>query len=161
MDFNFQYRITYENGQFNDRPHEMTVQITMDEYKKIVLGVLEGRRIEEIDNISEAVEKMTEIVRYIDSWINMDGSQRTTPLKKARSISELEFFLPMTEYERLKNMQNPKEVFERHEEHMTIYRNDGSSVMIRYEYGQVKVTDSRNPCLCKTREADYFISTIV
>lgn len=161
MDFQFQYRITYENGQFYDRPHVMTVQITMDGYKKIVLGVLEGKRIEEIDDISETIEKMTEIVHYIDRWINMNGSQRTTPLKKARIISGLEFFIPMSDYKRLKNMQNPKEVFERPEEHMTIYRNDGSSVMIRYEYGQVKVTDSRNPCSCKICEADYFISTIV
>ena len=161
MDFQFQYRITYGNGQFYDRPHVMTVQIPMDDYKKIVLGVLEGKRIKEIDDISETIEKMTEIVRYIDSWINMNGSQRTMPLKKARIISELEFFIPMSEYKRLKNMQNPMEVIERPEEHMSIYRNDGSSIMIRYEYGLVRVTDSRNPCSCKIREADNFISTIV
>ncbi len=161
MEFQFQYRITYGNGQFYDRPHVMSVPITMDEYKKIILGVLEGKRIEEIDDISKTVEKMTEMVRYIDRWININGSQRTKPLKKARIISELEFFIPMSEYKRLKNMKNPIEVFERPAENMTIYRNDGSSVMIKYEYGQVKVTDSRNPSLCKIREADYFISTIV
>lgn len=161
MDFKFQYRITYGNGQFYDRPHVMTVQIPMDEYKKIVLGVLEGKRINEIDDISKSVEKMTEIVHYIDSWINMNGSQRTKPLMKTRSISKLEFFLTMLDYQRFKEMKNPMEVFERPEEHMMIYRNDGSSVMIRYEYDQVKVTDSRNPSSCKIREADYFISTII
>src|SRR5690606_35982141 len=136
MDFHFQYRITYENGQFYDRPHVMTVQITKDEYKKIVLGLLEGKRIEEIDDISEAIGKMTDIVQYIDSWINMNGSQRTTRLKKARVISDLEFFLTMSEYKRLAKIQNPREVFERPEEHITIYRNDGSSVVISCEYGQ-------------------------
>ncbi len=75
MEFQFQYRITYGNGQFYDRPHVMTVQISMDEYKKIILGVLEGKRIEKIDDISEAIEKMTEMVHYIDRWINMNGSQ--------------------------------------------------------------------------------------
>lgn len=44
---------------------------------------------------------------------------------------------------------------------MTIYRNDGSSVMISYEHGQVKVTDSKNPCSSIIREADFFISIIV
>ena len=161
VNFQFQYRITYGNGKSYDRPHIMIVQITLDEYKKIVLGVMEGKRIEEIDDISEAIEKMTEVVRYIDSWININGSQRTTRLKKARIISELEFFIPTSEYKRLKNMQNPIEVFERPEEYMTIYRNDGSSITIRYEYGQVKVTDSRNPCSSIIREADYFISTII
>ncbi len=161
MEFQFQYRITYGNGQFYDRPHVMTVQISMDEYKKIILGVLEGKRIEKIDDISEAIEKMTEMVHYIDRWINMNGSQRTMPLKKARIISELEFFIPMSEYKRLKNMQNPIEVFERPAENMTIYRNDGSSVMIKYEYGKVEIIDSRNPCSSIIREADYFISAIV
>lgn len=90
-----------------------------------------------------------------------DRSQRTVPLKKARTISKLEFFIPVAEYKRLKNMQNPIEVFERPSEEMTIYRNDGSSVIIKYEYGQVKVTDSRNPSSSIVRDADYFISTIV
>jgi len=161
MDFQFQYRITYGNGQFYDRPYVMNVQITKDDYKKIVLGVLEGKRIEEIDNISEIIEKMTEIVHYIDRWTNMNGSQRTTCLKKERVITELEFFLPMSDYKRLKKIQNPKEVFERPEEHMTIYRNDGSSVTISCEFGQVKVTDSRNPGCYSVRELDYFLSGIV
>ncbi len=161
MDFQFQYRITYENGQFYDRPHVMTVTITKDDYKNIILGVLDGKRIEEIDNISETIEKMTEIVQYIDSWINMNGSQRTSRLKKARVINDLEFFLPLSDYKRFEKMQNPMEVFKRPEEHMTIYRNDGSSVMISCEYGQVKVTDSRNPSSCIVREADYFLSTVL
>ncbi|WP_197715778.1 hypothetical protein [Petrocella atlantisensis] len=135
--------------------------IPMDDYKKIVLGVLEGKRIEEIDDITETIEKMTETVQYIDSWINMNGTQRTKPLKKARVISKLEFFIPLSEYKRLNNLQKPMEVFERPEEHMTIHRNDGSSIIISYEYGQVKVTDSRNPSSCMIREADHFISTIV
>ena len=91
----------------------------------------------------------------------MNGSQRTKPLKKPRCISKLEFFIPMSDYQCLKEMQNPMEVFVRPEEHMTIYRNDGSSVMISNEYGQVKVTDSRNPSSRIIREADHFISTIV
>lgn len=161
MDFQFQYRITYENGQFYDRPHVMTVQITKDEYKKIVLGLLEGKRIEEIDDISEAIGKMTDIIQYIDSWINTNGSQRSKRLKKPRVISELEFFLPMSEYKRLSKIQNPRDVFERPEEHMTIYRNDGSSIMISCEFGLVRVTDSRNPCCCKVHEADQFLSTIL
>lgn len=57
-------------------------------------------------------------------------------------------------------MRNPMEVFERPVEQMTIYRNDGSSVMISYEYGQVKVIDSKSPNSSKTCGADYFISTI-
>lgn len=64
MDFNFCYRITYESGQFYDRPHMLTVQITKEEYKKIMRGVLEQTPIEQIEGISDVITKMTEIVYY-------------------------------------------------------------------------------------------------
>lgn len=57
MRFRFQYRITYGNGIFYDRQHVMSVQIPVDDYKKIVLGVLEGKRIEEIDDITDTIDK--------------------------------------------------------------------------------------------------------
>lgn len=161
INFQFQYRITYGNGKSYDWPHVMNVQITMDEYKMIVLGVIKGKRISEIDDISESIKKMTEIVHDIDSWSNLNGSNRTKPLKKARNILELEFFLTRTDYQRFKKMQNPMEVLERPEDFMTIYRNDGSSVLISYEYGQVKIVDSRNPRLRRIHDADNFLSIIV
>ena len=160
MDFYFQYRITYDNGQSYDRPNLMTVDITKDEYKRIVLGVMAGKKIHEIEGITEPLEKMTAIVHDIDSWINMNGSQRNKPLKKARNISDLEFFLTMSDYKRFKKMDNPAEMLDRPEDHMTIYRNDGSSVLISCEFGQVKVVDSRKPTTSIIYEADYFLSIV-
>ena len=160
MNFYFRYRITYDNGQFYDRPHLMSVDITKDEYKRIVLGVMAGKQINEIEGITEPLEKMTAIVHNMDRWINMNGSQRNKPLKKARNISDLEFFLTMSDYKRFEKMDNPAEVIDRPEEHMTIYRNDGSSVLISYEYGQVKVVDSRKPTTSIISEADYFLSIV-
>lgn len=161
IDFQFRYRVTYANARFCERPHVVMAKIPLDEYKRIVKGVLEGKLINEIDNINESIETMTEMVYYTDSWINMNGSQRTEPLKKSREISELEFFLPDSELKRLREMKDPMKTFERPEQHMTIYRNDGSRVEIRYEYGQVKVVDSRKPNSHIIRESDYFISLIV
>lgn len=161
IDFQFQYRITYADGRFYDRAHVVTVRIPMDEYKRIIQGVLEGEQINEIDNITEAIEVMTGMVYYIDSWINMNGSQRTEPLKKVRKISEIEFFLPDSEYKRLKEMKDPMKTIDRREQHMTIYRDDGSSVEISYEYGQVKVADSRKSNSRIIREVDSFLSLII
>lgn len=162
MDFQFQYRITYGNGQCYDRNEQvLTVPISMDEYKEIIQGVLAGKQIEEINGISETIEKMIEFVQDHDRWIHVNGTQRTTPLKKARVISELKFFMPVSEINRLRKMKNPMEVLERAEEHMTIYRNDGSSVIISYAYGQVKVIDSRRPSSYTTCEADHFISKMI
>ncbi len=161
IDFQFQYRITYADGRFYDRPHVVTARISMDEYKRIIQGVLEGKLINEIDNITKAIEKMTGMVCYIDSWVNMNGSQRTEPLKKARKIAELEFLLPDSEYKRLRKMKDPMKTFDRPEQHMTIYRDDGSSVEISYEYGQVKVVDSRKSNSRIIREVDSFLSLII
>jgi hypothetical protein len=90
----------------------------------------------------------------------MNGSQRNKPLKKARNISDLEFFLTMSDYKRFKKMDNPAEMLDRPEDHMTIYRNDGSSVLISCEFGQVKVVDSRKPTTSIIYEADYFLSIV-
>lgn len=161
ISINFEYRVTYENGKIYDRSHTLAAQITLDEYKKIIIGVLDGKQINEIEDISEALEKMSETVHYMDGWTNMDGSRRTKPLKKSRCILELEYFLTTSDYNRFKKMKNPIEVIERPEERMTIYRNDGSNVVINYEYGQVKVADSRTPTMYKICEADSFLSDIV
>ena len=160
MDFHFQYRITYESGQSYERSHQLTVQVSKEEYKRIIQGVLEGTPIEQMEGIPDVIEKMKDTVQYIDRWINLNGSQRTTPLKKPRAISELKFFLPQSEYLRIKKMKNPMEVFDRPEEHMTIYRNDGSSVTLSCECGLVKIFDSRNKSSYSVLEADHFLSTI-
>ena len=64
-------------------------------------------------------------------------------LKKKRAISKLEFFIPEYEYRRLKKMKDPIETLERPVEHMTVYRNDGSSVTLTAENGRVSIVDSR------------------
>lgn len=161
MEFTFQYRITYESGQCYDRNHQMVVQITKEEYKKIIQNVLQGIPINQIEDIPDVINEMTECVQDIDRWYNINGTQRSTPLKKSRAISDLEFFLPESEYARIKKMKDPMEVFDRPEEHMTIYRNDGSSVVISSENGKVSIYDSRNKNSHLVLEADYFLSKFI
>ena len=86
---------------------------------------------------------MTENVEFVDRFMNKNGSLRKTPLKKKRAISKLEFFIPEYEYRRLKKMKDPIETLERPVEHMTVYRNDGSSVTLTAENGRVSIVDSR------------------
>ena len=61
----------------------------------------------------------------------------------------------------IKKMKNPIETLERPEEHMTIYRNDDSSVTLSTENGCVSIIDSRKKNVCHVVEADYFISNIL
>lgn len=111
--------------------------------------------------ISDVIDKMTENVEFADRFMNKNGSLRKTPLKKKRAISKLEFFIPEYEYRRLKKMKNPIETLERPVEHMTVYRNDGSSVTLTAENGRVSIVDSREKNVRHIIEADYFVSKIL
>lgn len=162
MEFSYCYRITYESGETYDRKKDLlVVEISKEDYKKIISGVLQGTAIEQIEDISEVINKMTENVQFVDRFMNKNGTSRKTPLKKKRAISKLEFFIPESEYRRLKKMKNPIETLERPEEHMTIYRNDGSSVTLSTENGRVSIVDSREKNIRHVVEADYFISNIL
>jgi hypothetical protein len=160
MNFDFTYRITYKNGQFYDRPQMLTVTLSKGDYCKIMKEIALGKTIGEIEGIDEIKAEMTEIVMYVDSWINLNGSQRATRLKKPREVEEIEFFLPESEYKRIHKMKDPTTVFSRPEEHMTIYRNDGSNVTISTENGMVKVKDSRENGSHYITENDWFLEKI-
>lgn len=114
-----------------------------------------------IEGISDVIDKMTENVEFADRFMNKNGSLRKTPLKKKRAISKLEFFIPEYEYRRLKKMKDPIETLERPVEHMTVYRNDGSSVTLTAENGRVSIVDSREKNVRHIIEADYFVSKIL
>ena len=141
MNFNYCYKITYESGETYDRRrNELSVEISKEDYKKIITGVLQERPIDQIEGISDVIDKMTENVEFADRFMNKNT------IKEKRAISKLEFFIPEYEYRRLKKMKDPIETLERPVEHMTVYRNDGSSVTLTAENGRVSIVDSREKC---------------
>ena len=83
-------------------------------------------------------------LEFVESlWMNKNGSWRSTPLKKNRAVSKIELFMTDSEYARIRKMKDPIETLNRPEEHMTIYRSDGSFVSLKYENGRVTICDSR------------------
>ena len=61
--FNYCYKITYESGETYDRRrNELSVEISKEDYKKIITGVLQERPIDQIEGISDVIDKMTENV---------------------------------------------------------------------------------------------------
>lgn len=93
--------------------------------------------------------------------MNKNGSWRKTPLKKNRAFSRIELFMTDSEYTRIKKMKNLIETLNRPEEHMTIYRTDGSFVSSKYENSQVTICDSREKNVRRVVEADNFIRDIM
>ena len=52
MNFNYCYKITYESGETYDRRrNELSVEISKEDYKKIITGVLQERPIDQIEGI--------------------------------------------------------------------------------------------------------------
>ena len=161
MELQYQYRITYSPEQVYDRKDLLCAEISQDDFNKIMIGVANGLEIAEIAGIGNAIQLMTENALFVDRWTNIDGSRRRTALKKKRQVEKIEFFLPEWEVKRIRKMKNPEEMFSRPEEHMTIYRSDGTSVLISSQNGKVKITDSKPNGMCHILEADYFISRIL
>lgn len=161
VDFKFRYKITYADGQTYDRKHILSVQVTEEEHKLIIQGILRGIEIKDNVEIPDVVSRMTETVEYADCWMNINGSNRTTPLIKTRNITNLEFFLPDDVYQRICRMKNPLEQLNHGEEKMVLYRSDGSSVTISSYFGEVTMQDSREKNITHTMETDYFIERLL
>ena len=162
MKFNYCYRITYESGEVCERRRDqLCVDVSKEEYGKIITGVLAGIPIERIDGISSVITEMKNNVMLADRWLNKNGSWRRSPLKKNRVFSKIELFMTDSEYDRVHKMKNPIETLNRPEEHMTIYRSDGSFVNLKYENGQVTICDSREKNVGRILDADNFIQDIM
>lgn len=110
VDFKFRYKITYIDGQTYDRKHILNVQVTEEEYKSIIQGVLQGIEIKDNPKIPDVISRMTETVEYVDRWTSINGASRTSPLKNPRKITSLEFFLPDDVYQRVRRMKMPLEL---------------------------------------------------
>ena len=80
LNFNYCYKITYESGETYDRRrNELSVEISKEDYKKIITGVLQERPIDQIEGISDVIDKMTlnncaSHSRYFSEWENDSGS---------------------------------------------------------------------------------------
>lgn len=132
VNFQFQYRITYVDGQTYDRKHILTVQIKEAEHKE-----------------------------YVDRWTNVNGTSRSTPLKKIRKIKDIEYFLPDNVERRIRIMKDPIAALEHGKEEMTIYRSDGSAVTISSYFGEVSIQDSRKKNITTVLSSDHFIGRIL
>lgn len=155
---NYDCVLTYEGGK--QRNIQLaTVQVTREEYRLIVAGAAEGKTLEETAGIDDVLQRMRENAVYIDTWTNLNGSFRKKPLKTPRAIVKAEVSLTGEEIRKIQRMPDPLAVFDRPEEHMTIYRNDGSSVTISCEFGTVQIKDTRRKGTITSMDADQFLSS--
>lgn len=89
VDFKFRYKVTYIDGQTCERKHILNVQVTEEEYKSIIQGVLQGIEIKDNPKIPDVISGMTETVEYVDRWTSINGASRTALLKNPRKNGTL------------------------------------------------------------------------
>ena len=160
MKFEYRYRISYANGKIYDSKDSLFVDVTKEQYNKIVLEMISGKSFSDIQGIDDIKAKMIEDIEFVDRFTNLDGTNRKAALKKCRPYTDIEVYIPDREYKRLKSINNLEEFLSRPEEHMTIYRSDGSYITISVENGLVKVIDSKYRHQTTIRKADDFIGVI-
>lgn len=161
MTFNYKYRITYGNGKTYD--HEdilMCVEITEEEYKRILHGIKDGYTLNDAPGIDDLRDRMREKVITYDSWRNLNGSIREKKLDKPREIKGIELYLEDREVRRIRRISDIDADIDRPEQRMKIYRTDGSYVELVYKLGMVQVTDSRKKERYLTADADQFTGWI-
>lgn len=154
---NYDCTITYKDGKHRNLSLA-SVKVTKEEYRAVVAGAAEGKPLEETEGIVDVLSRMKENAAYIDKWTNLNGSYRKTPLKTPRAIEKMEVSLTNEEVRKIRRMPDPLAAFDRPEEHMTVYRSDGSSVTIRSEFGTVQITDTRKRGTMISMDADQFLS---
>lgn len=160
MRLNYTYSIKYENGKTykqNPDKEQMCIEITSDEYRRIVEGILSGKAITNIQGVSELLNRMRDDVIFADRFKNTDGSSRTKGLKKPRNITDIEFYLIENEIQALKKMNNPLSILENPPEEMKIYRDDGSYVSIKTELGKVYIKSSKSGAGAMSIDVSNFI----
>ncbi|SDH58892.1 hypothetical protein SAMN05421493_10257 [Pseudobutyrivibrio sp. 49] len=160
MRLNYTYSIKYENGKTykqNPDKEQMGIEVTTDEYRKVVEGVLSGEAITNIQGVSELLARMSDDVLFADRFKNTDGSSRTKGLKKPRNITEIEFYMIDSEIQALKEMNNPLSILENQPEEMKIYRDDGSYVSIKSELGKVYIKSSKSGAGAMSMDIDTFL----
>ena len=87
LNFNYCYKITYESGETYDRRrNELSVEISKEDYKKIITGVLQERPIDQIEGISDVIDKMTENVEFADRFMNKKWFIKKNTIKEKKEL---------------------------------------------------------------------------
>ena len=71
------------------RKHILSVQVTEEDHKLIIHGILREIEIKDNSEIPDVIFRMTETVENVDRWMNINRANCTTPLKKTRNITRV------------------------------------------------------------------------
>ena len=152
--------VKYENGKVRPKGEcaNCCVDVTEEEYIKLVQGISEGKTLPDISGIDEVLNRMRDNVIRSDSFMNLNGTYRDQALKTPRKIESVEVFLDKQFIGHIRSLSDPVGEMTHPEQIMTVYRSDGSSVEIRYRRGEVEYRDSRKKGTIAVMTVDSFLS---
>lgn len=155
MYFNYQYTVTYENGETFTTKDLPSVELTDEQYHRVVRALKEKPELDDREEIADIVSAMKENVILFDRWSNKDGSKRAKAKKQSRAINDIHLFLRREDLVQIQKF--PIEFLDRPEEKMTIYGSDGKAITISSRFGEVRVSNGRSVTII---DADRFISML-
>lgn len=137
--------VTYENGKVRPKGDYAAscVEVTDEEYIKIVKGISEGKTLTDISGIDEVIKRMQDNVIRSDPYMNLNGTYRDQALKTPRKIKNMDIELDKQFVRHVRTLSDPVREMMRPEQVMTVYRSDGSFVELHYRRGEIEYMDSR------------------
>lgn len=98
VDFKIRYKVTYIDGKTYDRKHILNVQVTEEEYKSIIQGVLQGIEIKDNPKIPDVIFRMTETVEYVDLCRSLDKYQWCQPYCATEKSKKKWYFIAVMDH---------------------------------------------------------------
>lgn len=83
MYLSFDYRVTFRDGVTVDRQNKLFADVTDDEFRMIVKGIVAGHAFAEIPGIDVVIKKLDEQVEYIERSLSINGIYRDDPAEEA------------------------------------------------------------------------------
>lgn len=145
---NYKAVVHYANGKVRDERESYScssIFLSLEEYKEAVKGLLvEKRPLRLIPSLSGVFERMKEQVIESDPYYNLSGSHRAKKLKAPRKIESVEIYVDDTRLHWIGQRKNPMNIFEYDNQEMIIYRDDGSTLTLKYTLGTVEIQNSKD-----------------
>ena len=156
MNCDFEYTVTYENGETRSSKNPSSAQLTMEQYARLARAVKVNPQLDDRTDIADIIAVFQDTVRREDQWYAKNGSLRTSRLKHPRPIASIALRLRQRELDRIRKY--PDNLLDLEESSMTIVGSNGEAYTIESWFGEVRISHGSATSIL---DADQFINRIL
>lgn len=156
MNLYIDYTITYENSEIRSSKSPAIVNLTLEQYCRLVRAVKASPKLEDRTEIADIISEMENTVRWVDRWCSKNGALLSAPQKRPRKIAHIAFHLEQRALDRM--LKYPAELLDRPEESATIVKSNGETCTIQSWFGEVQIRRGNTVSIFDT---DTFLDRIL